>query len=147
MTPLLLRPFLLKTTTETMINPQPNSPRQMITADVSHGTPSTDTNTAIKSYENVSVNTENRSTRDYEDEDLSLICSTVPKIILHRTHPPSFSMYKGSRLYHRSKQYRGEIFQLQNPSTVKPITNERHCKCCTKKVKMLHKSCLLQLFE
>ena len=122
MTPLLLRPFLLKTTEETMINTQQNSPRQMITAEVSHSTPSTDTNTAIKSYENVSVSTEKRLTRDYEDEEHSLSCSTVPKIILHRTHPPSFSMYKGSRLYHRNKQHRGEISQLQTPSATKPIT-------------------------
>ena len=143
MTPLLLRPFLLKTTTEPRINPQQNSPRQMIMAEVSHGTTSTDTNTAIKSYENVSVSTEKRLTRDYEDEEHSLICSTAPRIILHRTHPPSFSMYKGSRLYHRNKQHRGEISQLQNPSAIKPITNERHCKCCTKKVKNVTQILLL----
>ena len=119
MTPLLLRPFLLKTTEETMINTQQNSPRQMITAEVSHSTPSTDTNTAIKSYENVSVSTEKRLTRDYEDEEHSLSCSTVPKIILHRTHPPSFSMYKGSRLYHRNKQHRGG-----NISTANPVCNK-----------------------
>jgi hypothetical protein len=147
MTPLLLRPFLLKTTTETMINPQQNSPQQMIKTEVSHGTPSTDTKTAIKSDENFPVSTEKRSTRDYEDEKHSLICSTVPKIILHRTHPPSFSMYKGSRLYHRNKQHRVELSQLQTPSAIKPITNEGHCKCCTKKANMLHKSFLFQIYE
>ena len=140
MTPLLFRPFLQKTTTETMINSQQNSPRHPITSEASHGPPINDTCTTLKSYKNVSRGMDKRTSRDFKDDEISLTCCKVPKIILHRTHPPSFPIHKGSRFYYRSQKHREDAAQIKPTSSLKPVVNDRHCKCCSKKVETLHKS-------
>ena len=144
MTPLLLRPFLLRTTNVIMIEPQQmNNQRHVIIPEAATFAPSSDTITVTSNYENVPASTNQASTSVQENKDNICVCNKVPKIILHRTHPPPFSIYKGSRHYHRNKPNRGDIdgaSKVQHLSFLKPIANERHCKCCAKKVFILRKS-------
>ena len=65
----------------------------------------------------------------------------VPKIVLHRTHPPHLSMHRGSRSYHhRFKYNNGDPFKqtqhgsLSSNQTANYQCGCTHCECCTKKV-------------
>ena len=142
MIPLLLRPYLPNvTTTDTiMLDPQQNSSCQT-TSDLSMFSTTSSIDLRSNKYENVSTISANKSSASCvkeENESLVITNKKVPKIVLHRTHPPTFSMYRGSKLYHhRFKQHnKGDTFKLQQHSStsINRIPFDKHCECCSKKV-------------
>ena len=142
MIPLLLRPFLPNvTTTDTiMLDPQQNNSCQT-TSDLSVFPTTSSIDSRTNKYEDVStISGKKSSTSCLKEEKETLVITNkkVPKIILHRTHPPSFSMSRGSRLYHhRFKQHnKVDTFKVKqhSSSSINRIPYIQHCECCSKKV-------------
>ena len=142
MTPLLFRPFILNVSSENtnMLDPRQSTSRQ-ISSNLSRvSTSSVNTNLDTRNHENVSIITGNKSSTSLmtgDKENFGTINNKVPKIILHRTHPPYFSMYRGSRLHHhRFKHNKGDNFKQQQygSSMINSNLCDQHCDCCLKKV-------------
>ena len=146
MTPLLFRPFIPKVTTKdtNMLEPHQNSSHQTTPDFSTVQISSAEKSTLSKNYRDVPAFTGRKSLKSCVREDKECLVTShkkVPKIVLHRTHPPHLSMHRGSRSYHhRFKQNNGDPFKqaqhgsLSSNQTANYQCGCTHCECCTKKV-------------
>ena len=100
MTPLLFRPFIPKVTAKNtnMLDPHQNSSHQTTPDFSTVQISSVEKNTLSKNYRDVSAITGRKSLKSCVREDKECLVTShkkVPKIVLHRTHPPHLSMHRG----------------------------------------------------
>ena len=118
-----------------MINLQKDSSQPIVNSNLTTSYPLNDAITTKSKNENVSPRSRLISSCVHDYPEKFSDRNKLRRIILRRTHPPTHSMNKGSRVHSRSNQYmKVDTSRPSNLLSLQTIDYDSyHCKCCAKK--------------